>query len=339
MFAPLSFRRPAAAQFPAALFLAAALMSGTALAQDAQPAAPAPAATAPAAPVETAPAAPAATAPAETPAPAAPTAAAAPAPVSGVPADDNLNAVLWMQHSAEYEASVQTAFSLAELRLQQALKDKKWTAAPEAQKGKFAALPPAIICDIDETLLDNSAYQAWNITAGTPFSNETWSKFVAAKISKAVPGAVGFTKYAVSKNVKVFYVSNRTAEGEEATRANMEKLGFPMGNGVDTFLLQNEKPEWTSKKGSRVAAIAKKYRILLKLGDNLGDFTDAYKGTEADRQKVYDQNAAHWGHDWIMLPNPSYGSFEAVPYGFNYGASPEEMRAAKRAVLESWSGQ
>ena len=66
---------------------------------------------------------------------------------------------------------------------------------------------------------------------------------------------------------------------------------------------------------------------------------DAYKGTGDDRQKVYDENLKHWGLDWIVLPNPSYGSFEAVPYQFNYQTSPEAMRAAKRGALDSWSGQ
>ena len=75
------------------------------------------------------------------------------------------------------------------------------------------------------------------------------------------------------------------------------------------------------------------------MGDNFGDFVDAYKGSEADRQKVFDTASAHWTKDWIMLPNPSYGSFEAVPYKFNYQASPEEMRADKRGALTSWDGQ
>ena len=250
-----------------------------------------------------------------------------------------LDAVLWMQQSVEYEGATTTAFTLAKLRLDQALKDKKWTALPDAQKDNLAKLPVAVICDVDETLLDNSAYQAWNITAGTPFSNATWGKFVESKTSKAVPGALDFAKYAISKNVKVFYVSNRLEEGEQATRDNMEKLGFPMGNKVDTFLMLGEKEEWTSRKNSRFAFIAKNYRVVLLLGDNFGDFTDAYKGTADDRQKVYDENLKHWGHDWIVLPNPSYGSFEAVPYQFNYQASPEEMRAAKRGALESWNGE
>jgi acid phosphatase len=104
-------------------------------------------------------------------------------------------------------------------------------------------------------------------------------------------------------------------------------------------LTQGEHPDWGSKKESRFATIAKHYRVLLLLGDNFGDFTDDYKGTVADRQKTYEKYAKHWGHDWIMLPNPSYGSFEAVPYGFNYGASADAMRDAKRKALDSWNGQ
>jgi len=85
--------------------------------------------------------------------------------------------------------------------------------------------------------------------------------------------------------------------------------------------------------------LARHYRILLLMGDNFGDFTDAYKGGVDERQKVYDENAAHWGHDWLMLPNPSYGSFEAAPFGGNFKLPIEEQRAAKRGVLAPWSGQ
>jgi len=265
-----------------------------------------------------------------------PPAAQAAAPV---PADDDLNAVLWMQQSVEYEASSRVAFALAKRRLILALGDKWWTAVPDVQKGNYSRLPPAIILDVDETVLDNSAYQAWNVTSGTPFSNETWQKFVEAKISKAIPGAVAFTRYANARGVKVFYVTNRTAEMEAATRANMESLKFPMGGKVDTFLFAGEQEGWGSKKGSRRAFIAKHYRVLLLLGDNFGDFVDAYKGSIADRQKAFDAADAHWTKDWIMLPNPTYGSFEAAPYQFNYGAKPEEMRDAKRKALESWDGQ
>ena len=108
-----------------------------------------------------------------------------------------------------------TVYALAKIRLDQALADKNWTAAPVEQKGDFQNLPPAVVLDVDETVLDNSPYQVWNIKAGQSFSLKTWNEFCAAQISRAIPGAVEFTKYAESKGVKVFYVSNRDVGDRE----------------------------------------------------------------------------------------------------------------------------
>ncbi|MEZ5832678.1 MAG: HAD family acid phosphatase [Dongiaceae bacterium] len=256
-----------------------------------------------------------------------------------VPANDNLNAVLWMQRSVEYKANAEALFALAKIRLDQALADKSWTAAPVEQTGDYKGLSPAVILDLDETLLDNSGYQAWMVTNGTSFSPKTWTQFVKSETSTAIPGGLAFTKYADSKGVRVFYVSNRTKAEEDATRENMKKLGFPMGGNIDTILSAKEQPDWTSAKGTRRAAIARHYRILLLVGDNFGDFTDAYKGSEDDRMKVFSENEARWGHDWLMLPNPSYGSFESAPFGGNYKLPADEQRAAKRGVLTPWNGQ
>jgi 5'-nucleotidase (lipoprotein e(P4) family) len=254
-------------------------------------------------------------------------------------ANDNLNAVLWMQKSVEYKANAEAVFALAKIRLDEALKDKSWTAAPAEQTGDFKNLTPAVVADADETVLDNSGYQAWMVANGETFNPKTWTKFVNSQTSTAVPGAVEFAKYAESKGVRVFYVTNRTKGEEPATRENMRKLGFPMQANIDTILTAKEQPDWGSAKGTRRAAIAKHYRILLLLGDNFGDFTDAYKGSVDERQKVYEENAARWGRDWLMLSNPSYGSFEAAPFGGNFKLPIEEQRAAKRSVLAPWSGQ
>ncbi len=198
-------------------------------------------------------------------------------------ANDLLEATLWTQRSVEFKGNALTVYALAKIRLDQALADKKWTAAPVEQKGDFQNLPPAIVLDVDETVLDNSLYQVWNIKAGKSFSLKTWNEFCAAQVSRAIPGAVEFTKYADSKGVKVFYVSNRDVVTEKDTRENMQKLGFPMGGNVDTFLMQNEQKDWGSKKGTRRAFLAKDYRILLEFGDNFGDFDDRYASSEADR--------------------------------------------------------
>jgi acid phosphatase len=248
---------------------------------------------------------------------------------------DLLNATLWMQRSVEYKANTLAIYALAKIQLDAALADKTWTAATE-QTGDFQDSPPAVILDGDETVIDNSAYEAGLITSATDFNPKTWTMWVNSAEAKAVPGAVEFTKYADSKGVKVFYVTNRTKEEEEGTRKNMEALGFPMGGNVDTLLTNKEQEDWTSAKGTRRAFVAKDYRILLLIGDNFGDFSDAYRASEADRQKAFEEASAHWGHDWLMLPNPSYGSFESAPFGHDFKLSGDKRRCMKIGVLQTW---
>src|SRR5262249_33441435 len=151
-----------------------------------------------------------------------------------------------------------------------------------------------------------------------------------------IPGAVEFAKYAESKGVKVFYISNRTAEEEPPTRANMERLGFPMGGNVDVFLMTRKQPDWGSAKGTRRAFVAKDYRILLNRGDNFGDFVASYRGSEAERLKIFEENRERWGREWIVLANPSYGSFESAPFGHDYKLPIDAQRKAKLEVLDAW---
>src|SRR6266404_5545689 len=122
-------------------------------------------------------------------------------PPAEPPASDLLNAVLWMQRSVEYKASALTAFALARIRLDQALADKDWTAAPKEQTGAYQALPPAIVLDVDESIIDNSGYQAWMTLKGTTFDSKTWNAYVNTVTSQVIPGAVEFARYADSKGV------------------------------------------------------------------------------------------------------------------------------------------
>jgi 5'-nucleotidase (lipoprotein e(P4) family) len=254
------------------------------------------------------------------------------------PAHDLLNAVLWMQRSVEYKATALTAFALARIRLDQALADPNWTAAPKEQTGAYQSLPPAVVLDADESILDNSGYQAWMVLKGTTFDPKTWNAYVNTVTTLAIPGAVEFARYADTRGVKVFYITNRTAEEEPATRKNLEKLGFPMGGTVDTMLMTRKQPDWGSAKGTRRAFIARTYRILLNIGDNFSDFVDEYRGTEAERLKVMEQHKDRWGREWIMIANPSYGSFESAPFNHDFKLSDAEKRKAKRGVLDPWPG-
>ncbi|MBP1850508.1 5'-nucleotidase, lipoprotein e(P4) family [Rhizobium halophytocola] len=255
-----------------------------------------------------------------------------------VPQNDLLNATLWMQKSVEYKGNVLGTFALARIRLDEALADKSWTALPEMQDAaKVSDMPTAIILDCDETILDNNLYEAHLVKDGTDFSPKEWTAYVNSEQTTAMPGAVEFTQYAASKGVKVFYITNRTKEEESATATNMEKLGFPMGGNVDTLLTKGEKEEWGSPKGSRDQLVAKDYRVLLMLGDNFSDFTDDYKGTLEERQAVFEKAQSHWGKDWLVLPNPEYGSFESAPFLSDYKLSADERRKKKIDALDGWT--
>jgi acid phosphatase len=249
--------------------------------------------------------------------------------------NDLLNAEVWMQTAIEYRANCLTVYALARTRLDEALADKDWTAFD--QTGNYQGLPPAVVLDLDETAIDNSPYEAGLAISGGDFDSKSWDAWTKAEQAKAIPGAVEFTTYAASKGVKVFYVTNRNAEQKEATKRNMQALGFPMGGNVDTFLMQKDRPEWASgAKGVRIAYIAKDYRVLLLFGDNIGDFSDKYNGSIAEREQTFAALKAHFGHDWMMLANPSYGSWESAAYDHNFKLSADEKRARKIGVLTPW---
>ncbi len=250
-------------------------------------------------------------------------------------ANDNLNATLWMQSSVEYAGVTMGAYQLATVMLDRALADKSWTAVPDEQGANYADKPPAVILDVDETVLDNSKYQAWMVMNDKSFHPKTWGEFVNSVDSMPIPGSLEFTRYADSKGVKVFYVSNRTGDLEEATRKNLGKYGYPMGGNVDTVLLKAEIPEWeSSKKSPRRLHVARDYRVLLVLGDNFGDFVDGYKGSLVERTALMDKTASMWGTKWIVLPNPSYGSWESAAFAHDY--KDPDQRGKKQGALSVW---
>ena len=90
---------------------------------------------------------------------------------SGLPAwsASVLDATLWVQTSAEYAALSRQTWAAAGRMMEAALADTSWTAALEQQAG-YGALPPAVIVDVDETVLDNAPYAARLIQARPPLA-------------------------------------------------------------------------------------------------------------------------------------------------------------------------
>ncbi|WP_321472344.1 HAD family acid phosphatase [uncultured Paludibaculum sp.] len=250
---------------------------------------------------------------------------------------DALNSVAWTQTSVEFRGNALQAWRSARLSLPRALKDKKWTAAVE-QTGNFRKLPPAIIVDIDETVLDNSPGQARFLLDGNGrYTMDAWMKWTSERKAKAIPGAAEFLREAASRGVTVFYVTNRGPKEEANSRANLEAEGFPLkaaalGDIGDTVMMAGEKPEWTSDKGIRRALIAKYYRIILLCGDDLNDFIPA-RLTVAERATKAKPYESWWGERWIILPNSSYGSWEDTLYGFDRSLAPQAIQERKLKSL------
>jgi 5'-nucleotidase (lipoprotein e(P4) family) len=244
---------------------------------------------------------------------------------------DNLNAVLWQQTAAEYHANSLQSFRLAQSALENLLKQPSLTAAVE-QTGNFAGLPPAVVVDVDETMLDNSAYQARLVKNGGQFDNTTWTAWCNEKAALPVPGAAAFSNFANSRGVRVFYLSNRDVSTAEVTRANLELYGFSDASNLGTFFFR-DKANGLDSKGARRALIAQRFRIAMLIGDNLGDFHESYKASHSARLSLTTDFSDYWGSRWIMIANPSYGSWEQSLFNFDLSLSNEAIRQAKLNAL------
>lgn len=227
---------------------------------------------------------------------------------------------LWIQNSAEYEASSLQVYNLATKNLQSAVKTA--TEGGEREENP-STLQPAVVLDIDETVLDNSRYFAKLVLENEEFDPATWDTWVALQQASAIPGALDFIKYAAGIGVEVVFITNRACQKREGavdicpqksdTISNLEKLGL---TDVDpsNVLLKKEKKDWSSEKESRRSFVAKKYRIIMLIGDDLGDFLPNVKKniTPVERIRLVTEHADKWGKDWFILPNPQYGSWLSI---------------------------
>jgi acid phosphatase len=217
--------------------------------------------------------------------------------------------------------------------LDKALLDRGWTAAVEQQGRPFRALPPAIVMDLDETILDNSPFEARRVIGGGQSFDALWQAWVNEADAAALPGAVEFTKYARSRGVTVFYVTNRNADQKKATRANLERDGFPLEK-ADTLYCVNDRPEWGSDKSTRRAEIAKRFRILLLFGDDLKDFMPGSAGGVDQRRELAGPYSDYWGTKWIILPNAIYGSWDTALFASLSDPTDQQKRDALLQILQ-----
>ena len=242
------------------------------------------------------------------------------------PADEEPDlGILWVRDSAEYRALSLQAYGAAAEDLSGLLEDKTWSALPH--QADAHDLPPAIIFDVDETLVTNVVFQA---ELEPPFRNHKLDDWNAAGTATPVPGAPEFVKLARAAGVDVFFITNRPCERKEGitdpcpqkavTVDDLNEAGIPAD--ASDVLMANERPEWTREKKSRRDVIAQDYRVIMLVGDDLGDFIPCTRAhpvapctegaTKASRDRDVDVHQAYWGNGWYVLPNPMHGSWTTV---------------------------
>ena len=244
-----------------------------------------------------------------------------------------MNALLWLQTAAEYQGNSQGVFANAAQQLQ-LLKSSSQLTGDLNQANKFgcaaglpcqaladAALIPAVVLDVDETVLDNSPYQARLIVRKLNFDPATWDEWLNERAARAVPGSVAFINAAKFEGIAVIYITNRqcsaranaddTCPQKADTIANLANAGFPALSDNDLLILRGERPEWNeSEKRSRREYVASQYRIMMLMGDDLGDLaSDVKQQSIAERAEFVSANASLYGTHWFQLTNPTYGSW------------------------------
>jgi 5'-nucleotidase (lipoprotein e(P4) family) len=222
-----------------------------------------------------------------------------------------LDANLYMRSAAEYRACCFQAFNLAAERLKAAV-----AAAHSTDR-------LAVILDLDETILDNSGFQAAQTRSNLAFDQRLWELWELHEGERVglVPGAKEFVTAAVSLGVTPIYISSRDRTYHEQTKQVLARLQLPLSD--DRWLMLADATTGSDKTSRRTAA-EKEFSVVLLIGDNLRDFDEAFrfsstlvaagKRNEAidARAVAVDRRRAEFGDRFIILPNPAYGEWNKV---------------------------
>jgi len=233
--------------------------------------------------------------------------------------------IQWVRTAAEFDALSLQAYRAATDALENKIADKSWSALPD--QADAADKPPAVIFDVDETVVSNVEFQ---FTLEPPFEDSKLDEWTAAHPAEPVEGFPAFAMRARELGVELFFVTNRPCEPREGNpdpcpqKLNVVNEIIEAGVPVDPafVMLSYEKPEWTKEKKIRRDLVAERYRVIMLIGDDLGDFLPCSRrrplapcseGASAEsRRNATFEHADYWGNGWYILPNPMHGSWTTV---------------------------
>lgn len=230
-----------------------------------------------------------------------------------------LLATAWYQQSAEMRACYYQAFAMARMALETNLK---------AHKGPK---PTAVVLDIDETVLDNSPFEAKLMADCQNYSDSAWMAWSARCEALALPGAAEFIGFARQLGVDVFFISNRIEEERARTLANLASAGMAVDSA---HLLLYDLSKKTSCKDERRSLVSDSHDIILFIGDNLGDYTSLFDRRDSRLAlHIADSLRDDFGRKFIVLPNPMYGEWENAIYDHKYSLPMSEKNEMMLKLL------
>jgi 5'-nucleotidase (lipoprotein e(P4) family) len=220
-----------------------------------------------------------------------------------------VGSTMWMQNAAEVKALDIQAFNLARASLDSELRKKR------------RRKPLAVVLDIDETVLDNSPYQAYGIAHQVRYNKEDWGEWINNRSAKALSGVADFIAYAQKRRVEVFLISNRRIKYLDATHDNLVKQGIKVKK--QNIFLKTQ----TNSKLARRQEIEKKYQIVILMGDTLADFHEDFEeASQKERALLVEKYKKEFGIKYFILPNPMYGEWEGAIYKYDYAKTNSERK-------------
>lgn len=234
-----------------------------------------------------------------------------------ISSQENLvNATIWFQRSPEMKALYYQGYNIAKLKLNEFVKQK-------------TSKPKAVVVDIDETMLDNSPFEAQQVIESSGFTPESWKKWSLLAKAKALPGAVEFTHFCDSLGVEVIYISNRKTDEVETTLKNLDSLGFSFARKENMLFKED-----ASSKKVRRDKVSEKFEIVMLIGDNLNDLSEVFENRGVDwGTSIIELNKKEFGNRFIVLPNPMYGDWEKNIYKTNEPLTVEQKRELRLKAI------
>ncbi|MBQ7568311.1 hypothetical protein IJT17_05840 [bacterium] len=292
----------------------------------------------------------------------------------------------WQQAAAERKALCYQTYNNATRAMQAKISDKRFKRHRDGRlyskceaygqgRRQLKEKPVAIILDLDETVIDNGAYDSWLLFYPEQFKSNKASVafFTYQSLSpdnvETMPGAIEFLKQCRSWGITPIYITNRDEKlHRAATLQTLKNLGLDSPTLEDELLCRDKKRDRqlseriaeenhydpdslaakelldnASDKASRRKLIEEKYEVIGFFGDDLYDHpvivSLSAKGEEAraQREEQVRQNARHFGWDWFVLPNSVYGSW-LEKSGFKAGHTDEAIKVLRQTAqpFDDW---